>query len=154
MPDDPYHYPPELLDLLIDAIPLLCRSKLDVLTFFRGCGLPVAMTADLRARVQQDRASINKYEITRVALTRINEGGDGTLRYRREVLKRVTGFDDFSSCWPEDQLKARGLVASVRELDDQFQGVLPGVSRSADEEGCPGSALLHCSGSSPRQLRP
>jgi hypothetical protein len=34
--DDPFHYPPELLSLLIDTIPLLCRSKQDVLTFFPG----------------------------------------------------------------------------------------------------------------------
>jgi hypothetical protein len=49
--DDPYHYPPELLDLLIDTIPLLCRSKNDVLTFFRGSGVPEGLTLDLRRRV-------------------------------------------------------------------------------------------------------
>jgi restriction system protein len=116
MSDDPYHFPPELMDLLIDTIPLLCRSKLDVLTFFRGCGVPEHMTADLRARVDTNRASINKYEITRTTLTRINEGGDRTLASRREAIKRVTEFEDFSTCWPEDRLKAQGLVASVRSV--------------------------------------
>lgn len=112
--DDPYHFPPELLDLLIDTIPLLCRSKADVLTFFRGCGVPESMAGDLQQRVKADRASITKYEITRTILTRMNEGGDGTLRCRRELLKRVTEFEDFSTCWPDDQLKAQGLVARVR----------------------------------------
>jgi hypothetical protein len=116
MPDDPYHYPPELLDLLIETIPLLCRSKVDVLTFFRGCGVPHAMTADLRARVEADRGSINKYQIARTVLQLLNEGGDGTLRYRREVIKRVTEVEDFSTCWPDDQLKVQGLVARVREV--------------------------------------
>ena len=29
----------DLIDLLIEAIPLLCRSKQDVLIFLRGCGI-------------------------------------------------------------------------------------------------------------------
>ena len=112
----PYHFPPELMDLLIDTIPLLCRSKVDVLTFFRGCGVPDRYSADLRLRVQTDRESINKYEITRTILTRINESGDQTLAQRREVIKRVTEYEDFSTCWPENQLKAQGLVARVRAV--------------------------------------
>jgi restriction system protein len=116
MPDDAYQYPPELMDLLIDAIPLLCRSKTDVLMFFRGCGVPHALTADLRVRVENDRASINKYEITRTVLARINELNDSGLGYRREVIRRVTEFEDFTSCWESDRLKAQGLVARVREV--------------------------------------
>lgn len=114
--DDPYHFPPELIDLLIGTIPLLCRSKVDVLTFFRGCGVPNHVTADVRLRVETDRTSINKYEITRTILKRINENGDRSLAQRREVIKRVTEYEDFSTCWPTDQLKARGLVARVRDV--------------------------------------
>jgi restriction system protein len=116
MSDDTYHYPPELLSLLIETIPLLCKSKVDVLTFFRGCAVPPILMADLRTRVETDRASINKYEITRVTLTRLNEGGDGTLGHRREVIKRVTEFEDFSACWDSDRLKAQGLVGQVRQV--------------------------------------
>jgi restriction system protein len=114
--DDPYHYPPELLDLLISTIPLLCCSKADVLTFFRGCGVPAWVTADLRQRVETDRANISKYDIARTVLTRINESGDRALSQRREVIKRVTEFEDFSTCWPDNQLKAQGLVARVRSV--------------------------------------
>jgi restriction system protein len=102
--------------LLIDTIPLLCRSKQDVLVFLRGCGVAQSMLSDLQRRVVTDRAAINKYEITRTVLTRINEGGDQYLGQRRQVIKRVTEFQDFSVCWPSDQLKAKGLVASIREL--------------------------------------
>ncbi len=116
MSDDPYHIPPDLMDLLIDAIPLLCRSKTGVLTFFRGCGIPDRVSTDLRLRVETDRNSISKYEITRVILTRINEQGDPALAQRREVIRRVTGFADFSACWPEDRLKAQGLVAAIRDV--------------------------------------
>ncbi len=38
------------------------------------------------------------------------------LAQRREVIKRVTQFQDFSACRPDLQLKARGLVAAVRDL--------------------------------------
>jgi len=72
----------------------------------------------LTARVNKDKDSISKYEIARTALTRLNEKGEATLRERREVLKRVVEFEDFSTCWPADQLKAKGLVGKVRRVID------------------------------------
>jgi restriction endonuclease Mrr len=113
--DDPYHYPAELLDLLIDTIPRLIRSKAGVLDFFTGAGVPDSMTADLRTRLRTNPDAVNKFAIARTVLNRINQGGDRTLRVRREVLKRVCEYEDFSTCWPEDRLKAQGLVASVRK---------------------------------------
>lgn len=118
-----FHYPPELMCLLIDTIPLLCRSKRDVLTFFHGAGVPRSLWGDLERQVREDRQSVNKYEIVRTVLTRLNEKGDVTLRERREILKRVTEFEDFSTCWPQDQLKAKGLVGEIRrvvEVKDSF----------------------------------
>jgi restriction system protein len=109
MSDETYHFPPDLMGLLIDTIPLLCRSRADVLAFFRGCGVPAAATRDIRRW-------LGKYEITRIVLTRLNEGGDRMLAQRREVVKRVTQFQDFSACRPDVQLKARGLVSAVRDL--------------------------------------
>jgi restriction system protein len=112
-----YHYPPELMHLLVDTIPLLCRSKKDVLLFFRGAGVSVSITSDLDKKVIYDRDTINKYEIARTILSRLNEKGEATLR-EREILKRVTEFEDFSTCWPTDQLKAKGLVAEIRRVID------------------------------------
>ncbi len=111
-----FQYPPELFQLLIQTIPLLFRSKKDVLVFFRGAGTDFQLLEDLWDRVERDRDSITKYELTRVALTRLNEKGEATLRERREILKRVTEFEDFSTCWPDDQLKAKGLVAEIRRV--------------------------------------
>jgi len=113
-----HHYPPELLNLLVDSIPLLCRSKKDVLVFFKGAGVPPTITADFVQKVTTDRESVNKYEITREILIRLNDKGESTLRERREVLKRVVEFEDFSTCWPGDQLKAKGLVAEIRRVVD------------------------------------
>lgn len=113
-----YHYPPELMALLVDTVPLLCRSKKDVLLFFRGAGVSLSITSDLDKKVIYDRDNINKYEIARTILSRLNEKGEATLRERREILKRVTEFEDFSTCWPTDQLKAKGLVAEIRRVID------------------------------------
>lgn len=113
---DAYHYPPELLALLVDTIPLLCRSKNDVLVFFRGAGTPEGILAPLAAQLRSDRKSLHKYDIARTVIEALNSRGDSTLRARREVVKRVVEFEDFSTCWPEDQLKAKGLVAEVRRV--------------------------------------
>ena len=32
------------------------------------------------------------------------------------MIKRVTEYEDFSTCWPEKQLPAQGLVARVRAV--------------------------------------
>src|SRR5439155_9400885 len=84
--------------------------------FFRGAGVGDEFTRDLADRVRSDKQIINKYEIVRTVLARLNEKGEATLRERREVIKRVVEFEDFSTCWPDDQLKAKGLVAEIRRL--------------------------------------
>ena len=111
-----FHYPPELFNLLVDVIPLLNRSKIDVLLFFRGAGVPGSLVKDLHDRLSQDRQSVRKYEITRTVLERLNSRGDAAIRERREIVRRVVQFENFEICWPDDQLKARGLVASVRDV--------------------------------------
>lgn len=111
-----FHYPPELLNLLIEAIPRMCRSKKSVLLFFRGAGVSHAQLADLQEQVAKDPDSVRKNQIVETVLTRINEKGESGLAERREVLKRVVEFEDFSTCWPEDQLKAKGLVSEIRRV--------------------------------------
>jgi len=114
--DSTFPYPPELLNLLRDTIPLLCRSKKDVIIFFKGAGVTSGVTNDLVKRVNQDKEGISKYEIAQTVLVRLNQKGDAALQQRREILKRVTEFEDFSTCWPADQLKAKGLVAEIRRV--------------------------------------
>jgi len=113
---DSYHYPPEVLNLLVDTIPLLCRSKNDVLLFFRGAGVGEDLFSDISKQLTLDRKSINKYEIVRTVLQRVNEKGDSALQTRREIIKRVAEFEDFSTCWPNDQLKAKGLAGELRRV--------------------------------------
>lgn len=117
--DITFHYPPELFNLLVDVVPLLNRSKRDVLLFFRGSGVPETMTSDLSARLKSEPKEVNKYEIVRTVLERLNTKGESALRERREVLRRVVDFANYDTCWPDDQLKAKGLVASIREVVSQ-----------------------------------
>lgn len=111
-----YHYTPELFQLLVDAIPRLFRSKKSVLLFFQGAGVDSSVLADLQQQVDQDREGIYKFEIVQTVLSRLNAKRDRYLRERREVLKRIVEFDDFSTCWPEDELEAKGLVAEIQRV--------------------------------------
>lgn len=116
MMDISFHYPPELLQLLIDAVPKLCKSKRDLLLFFQGAGVSKTILKPYETLLLTAKNSFNKYHVTRELLTKLNEQGERTLRERREVLKRVTEFDDFTVCWENDRGTARGLVAQVRDL--------------------------------------
>src|SRR5690349_23387335 len=102
-----FHYPPDLLELLVDTVPLLCKGKEAVLTFFRGAGVPFDLMSDLHERVRRERDKISKYEIARKVLTRANERGEIAefIRVRREILKRIVEWEDYSTCYPENQLK-------------------------------------------------
>lgn len=111
-----YHYSADLMALMVDAIPALNKSKMDVITFFKGAGVGGAYVADLEQQVRVNRSSIGKHAIVRTVLTRINEHGDLTLRERRDVLRRVVEFENFSMCWPDDRDIARARVADIREL--------------------------------------
>lgn len=116
-----FHYPPELFNLLVDTIPLLAPRKKDVVLFFRGAGVRENALADLQRRLKDREAArdLNKYEMVRTVLTDLNERGEPALRERREVLRRTVEFSNFDACWPSDQLKAKGLIASIREVVNQ-----------------------------------
>lgn len=109
-----YHYPADLLQLLIDVIPLLCRSKRDVLTFFRSAGVRASFLDDLDKRLRGDPEKINKYEIARTVLTLLNEKGEPALCERREVLRRVLEWEDFSTCYADNREKAQYLVVQIQ----------------------------------------
>ena len=94
--DISFHYPPELLQLLVDTLPKLCKSKTDLLLFFQGAGTSSSILAPYQQLLQTDKTRFIKYHVTRELLAKINEQGENGLRVRRELLKRVVEFDDFS----------------------------------------------------------
>ena len=140
--DITYHYPPELLNVLIDAIPALNKSKSDVLLFFKGAGVGEDLLQDLEGRLKADRQSIGKADIARTVLERLNKRGEATLRERRELLRRVVEFTSFDACWPNDQMKAKGLVASVREIVNQ-KDAFTRMNQAREEERQARLATVH-----------
>jgi restriction system protein len=117
MPEEIYQYPPELMAALIEAIPLVCKSKRDVLSFFRGAGVDQRYIAGYEAALRQDREAAKKHPTTRELLTLVNERpGDEWLRVRREIVKRIVEFENFEQAWPQEQTAARGAVAKVRDI--------------------------------------
>jgi restriction system protein len=113
---DSFHYPPELFELLVSTIPLLNKSKKSLLLFFRGAGIPEFLYKDISDKLTFDKDGINKYEIARTILARINEDTEKFIRERRELLKRVVEFESFTNCWESDQYKAKGLVAEIQKV--------------------------------------
>jgi hypothetical protein len=81
-----FHYPPEVFNLLVDTIPLLCRSKKDVVVFLQGAGVDKDDYADVARIVSTNPNLINKYDIVRNVLTKVNARGDSGLRPRREII--------------------------------------------------------------------
>lgn len=73
--DITFHYPPELFNLLVDVVPLLNRSKQDVLVFFRGAGVSDTTTADIAAHLRSAPKDVNKYQMVRTVLERLNAKG-------------------------------------------------------------------------------
>ena len=115
--------------------------------FFRGAGVPADMTADMDQRIREDRASINKYEIARTILTRMNEGGDALLFARRELLKRISDFEDFTRCYESEVMKAKELVGEVRRIvnvKDSFTRMSQERAREADVETCRTCPACRC----------
>jgi hypothetical protein len=94
-----FHYPPDVFDAVVDAVPLLTRSKRDVVLFFRGCGVGRGLLADIERRID-GQPTFSKYHITREVLAYVNELGDSGLGPRRQILKRISEFDEFPPAIP------------------------------------------------------
>lgn len=114
--ENTFHYPPELLGLLIETLPRLCKTKKDLLLFFEGAGVSRSLLSPYEALLKTNPDAFKKHLVTRELLAKLNENGDQSLRARREILKRITEFQDFSVCWETDRAAARGNVAQVCEL--------------------------------------
>jgi len=111
-----FHYPPDVFNLLVDTIPRLCKSKQDVLLFLKGAGVPDGDLSAMQAQVRKDRDAVTKFEIARDVLTKVNVRGEAGLRPRREIIKRVVEFEEFSMCWPGDLDRAKANVADLRKM--------------------------------------
>lgn len=64
-----FQYPPELFSLMVHAVAVLCKSKKDVILFFKVAGVPAGMTEDIEEALRTNRDSVKKHETTRTILT-------------------------------------------------------------------------------------
>jgi hypothetical protein len=60
-----FQYSPDLLSLLIDAVPKLCKSKDDLLLFFQGVRGSGSVLAPHKALLQTDREALKRTHVTR-----------------------------------------------------------------------------------------
>jgi hypothetical protein len=114
--DRSYHYPPEVLELLVDTIPRLIKSKAALLDFFEQTGAPKELIAQWRTKLHQDRTSLSKFHLARGLLRGLNALGDEARPIRHQVLCRLARHADFSTAWEDDRRRAQELVARIREL--------------------------------------
>ena len=73
---DVFHYPPEVFNLLVDTIPFLCKSKQNVVLFLCGVGVAQEDLAEMGHIVRTNREAINKFDIVRNVLAKLNACGD------------------------------------------------------------------------------
>src|SRR5690349_3347204 len=109
-------YPLNLHQQLLETIPLLCRSKTDLLAFFVDAGVKGPIIDGLNHRVHNNRGSISKYKITRTILIWLNEHNTSTLCEKREIVKRVIAWEDFAACRERDRLEAQSRVAQIQHM--------------------------------------
>jgi restriction system protein len=103
--------------LLVETLIRINPRKRDVISFFRGAGVTSSRLSDWAQRLQAEPQSVRKADIVRDVLQELNENkGNDALRLRREVVRRVVQFEEFSACWESDRLQAQGLVAQLRSL--------------------------------------
>ncbi len=97
---DPYHFTPEVLTLVINALTRINRAKRDVTVWFRSAGVPTELLTPWEERLRADKDQVHKADIARDVLCKLNEVGDGYLRQRREVVKRLVELEESTSTWP------------------------------------------------------
>lgn len=111
-----HHYPHDLFEALVEAIPLITKSKRSLIDFFTGAGVDDSILHTWRTKEKSQRDSFSKYELVRDILGKVNSDGDHFLRTRREILKRVVEFEDFTLCYDNNKDKARGCIARIKDI--------------------------------------
>jgi|GEM_PF-6979228 len=116
------HLRPDLIQKMVDAITNLVWGKQQVIDLFRNAGVPDRLLQDFQQQVIRDKDSVKKPIMIRTILQRMNDAGDSAdaVRMRREVVRRVIEWKNYSTCQPNCEDIARGAVASVQEIVDMY----------------------------------
>lgn len=111
-----YHYPPDLFNLLVEAIPRINKTKKDLLTFFKNVGTPLKFIDKYTYVVTHNPQEISKRDITRQILEVLNSNNDNYLGIRRLLLQRVIDFTAFGTCYPNDVDIAKARISDIKKL--------------------------------------
>jgi restriction system protein len=112
------HYPPQLVTLITEVLPILFVKRKAILLFFKTSQIPDEITDDIKERIAKNEGSLSKYMMIRTILYRLNNNKENAfLRERYEILKRLIEFEDFNICWPDTVDKAKGLIDQLKEQD-------------------------------------
>jgi hypothetical protein len=109
-------FPPEVFRLTVEAIACVHRGKRDIFNFFEMCGVEPQDLAEARAMYAANQDGTRKTVIAETVLHILIKKKDAALFPRREILRRLSQYEDFGSCWPADQYKARGYVAELARI--------------------------------------
>ena len=112
-----YHFPPDLFNLLVDAIPRINRTKKDLLAFFKNFGTPISLLNKYYPLINYDPKQISKKDITREVLEYLNsKDTDEYLGIRRQLLQRVVDFTAFNTCYDNDVDSAKARIYEIKQL--------------------------------------
>lgn len=114
--DTYFHFPPDLVNLLVDTIPRLNKTKKDLLLFFQNVGVPKEYLQSYYTLLNADRSQFKKFDVTREVLAILNEQSEKMLGVRRKLLQRVIEFDAFETCYPNDKDRAKANVSDINKI--------------------------------------
>lgn len=112
----PYHFPPDLFNLLVETVPRINKTKKDLLTFFKNVGTPLCFINEFKATVELNPQQISKKDITRRILEQLNSDTDKYLSIRRNLLQRIIDFDAFDTCYPDDIDIAKARISDIKKI--------------------------------------
>jgi restriction system protein len=109
----------------VTAITNLVYAKQAVIDLFRGAGVPMSLLQDFQDQLRVNKDAVKKAILARTAIQRMNEAGDAdwAVRMRRELVRRVVEWKDYTTCPPNCGDIARGAVAAVKEIVGQYDFV-------------------------------
>lgn len=112
-----YHFPPDLFNLLVDAIPRINKTKKDLLSFFKNVGTPMSLLNKYYSIVNSDPTQISKKDITREVLEHLNSSNSNEyLGIRRKLLQRIVDFNAFNTCYENDIDAAKARIYEIKQL--------------------------------------
>lgn len=112
-----YHFPPDLFNLLVEAIPKINKTKKDLLSFFKNVGTPISLLNKYYPVVISNPKQLSKKDMTREILENLNSKDTNEyLAIRRKLLQRVVDFSAFNTCYEDDVDSAKARIFEIKQL--------------------------------------